>query len=218
MINPSRALNVQDGCCLFKLAAETRNQIYELVFSPTTEKDEEGNIELSKAPAAPSNALVGTCQQIYNESHVMFRMASYDYPAIHNFTINLPDRCQRPIVPALSQHFFDRLESFSVTWRADEHNSGKPLHLTAYISREKRRYRFRQWFVQVKIRGKSWEFLPQSNKVRDVGTIIYSHCRWTKRTMLSLYPNMHDLKGESPSQSFVPAVYKTAYPGPERKT
>jgi hypothetical protein len=211
MINPSKALNVQDGRYLFKLAAETRNQIYELVFSLESEKDEEGNIELSRPTAAPSNALIRTCQQIYNESHAMFRLASYDYPAIHNFTISVPNRRQRLTVPALSQHFFDRLESFSVTWRADEHNNGKPLHLTTYFSRKIKRYHFTGWDAQVKMHDKYWTPLPQSN--RNVRRITSRHCFWIKQMMGGFYPFKCPSEKKSPSEVFASAVYKVAYPG-----
>ena len=132
MIKPLRALNAQADCPLFKLAAETRNQIYELVF--TIETNEDGDVELSKA-TAPSNALPGTCQQIYNEGRAMFESVTYGYPWKYNFTINVPDRHQRPIVPALSQRFFDSLDPFCVTWRADELNDNNPLHLTYLLNR-----------------------------------------------------------------------------------
>jgi len=213
MINPLRALNAQDGCHLFKLAAETRNQIYDLVFSFESEMDEEGNIELNKSTAAPSNALTRTCPQIYNESHAMFRLKTYNYPTKYNFTVNVPNRESRPSIPPLSSGFFRRLSWFRVTWRADEHNSGKPLHLTSYSSKyEDPGYAFTEWSVRANIHDKSWTPLPQSE--RNVGLIVGAHCYWIKLMMDDSYPFESPLGRGSASELFASAVYKVAYPGP----
>ena len=125
---PSKAASAHDGCHLFKLAAETRNQIYELVF--TIETNEDDSISLNEDTMVPSNALTGTCQQIYNESREMWRAAYHDYPTKRTFSIDVTDR-KRPYIPELSREFFVRMSSFCVIWRADEYNDGNPLLLTA---------------------------------------------------------------------------------------
>jgi hypothetical protein len=81
-IRPSKIANTQDDCPLFKFAAETRNQIYELVF--VVELKEDGSVEFEDTTA--SNALTRTCQQIYNESRGLHREAYHDYPT-HTFTM-----------------------------------------------------------------------------------------------------------------------------------
>jgi hypothetical protein len=169
MLNPSRSLSAQNGCPLFKLAAETRNQIYDLVFSFESEKDEEGyiNIELSTA-TAPSNALTRTCQQIHNENHKMFKLATWDYPSKYSFTINVPDRHQRPTVPALSQQFFDDIHAFRITWRADELNNNKPLHLTFYFNKAYGEHGQpcspSYWAMDVLATDKSWQLSPSRRR------------------------------------------------------
>jgi hypothetical protein len=120
-VKPSRTANTQDDCPLFKLAAETRNQIYELVFA--FELGEDGSHELEDT--SESNALSRTCQQIYGESRIMHREVYRDYPN-HTFTIDLLDG-QHPnaavAAAGMSKRFFQRIKSFRVHWRADEHNN-----------------------------------------------------------------------------------------------
>jgi len=67
---PSKEVNSQDACPLFKLAVELRNEIYSLVFAVET-NGEDGSIELNESTAAPSKALVMTCQVIRSETRAM---------------------------------------------------------------------------------------------------------------------------------------------------
>jgi hypothetical protein len=127
-IKPSKTANTQNHCPLFKLAAETRNEIYALVFAVETMED--GSIELDDTPA--SSTLTRTCQQIYNESRLMHKAAHHDYPT-NTFTLNVRDR-QHVCVPALKNAFFHRLNSVQINWRADEHNKGEPLRFTSHFT------------------------------------------------------------------------------------
>jgi hypothetical protein len=209
--NPSRALNNQEGCRLFKLAAETRNQIYELVF--TIETNEDGHVELNEA-SIPSNALARTCQLIHNESNAMFRAATYDYPA-RDFTINLPDRRQRPTIPALSIHFFHDLNSFRITWRADEYNKGKPMHLTSYFERVYEEHGavrgMHFWKMDIEIHDKSWEPPPRQN----IGSVKHSCSLLGKEFMDWLCPpGPSNWDDQSPSDMFATAVSHSVYFGP----
>lgn len=103
MIKPSKPADAQNDCPLFKLAAETRNKIYALVFAVETKED--GSVQLDDS-AIGSDALVRTCQQIYSESHRMHQLAYHDYPT-HTFTIDLPNQGEeRPFIPALNNDFF----------------------------------------------------------------------------------------------------------------
>jgi hypothetical protein len=149
MIKPSKPANTQDDCPLFKLAAETRNAIYALVFA--TETQEDGSVKLDDIPA--DNALTRTCQQIHLESHKMHKLASHNYPS-HTFTLDVPDRKEGLSVPRLSNTFFQRMTSFRVTWRADERNNGKPLRFTSHFrnwSPDRS-----SWSVRVKLHDKYW--------------------------------------------------------------
>jgi hypothetical protein len=128
MIDPSKSADAQGDCILFKLAAETRNQIYELVFLIEPKKD--GGIKLEKPPAG--SALTMTCQQIYNGSHKMYSWATRNYHS-NTFTLDVLDRKQGLSVPRMGRAFFHHMKSFCVTWRADEHNNGKPLRFTSHF-------------------------------------------------------------------------------------
>lgn len=151
---PSKAASAHDGCHLFKLAAETRNQIYELVF--TIETNEDDSISLNEDTMVPSNALTGTCQQIYNESREMWRAAYHDYPTKRTFSIDVTDR-KRPYIPELGREFFVRMSSFCVIWRADEYNDGNPLLLTTSFSRLFDSGSDRgDWETHVDIHDKTW--------------------------------------------------------------
>jgi hypothetical protein len=88
MISPSKVLDTQSDCILFKLAAETRNQIYDLVYA--TETNEDGAVELNEATMSPCKDLILTCQQIYNESRKMYKAAYRSHPT--KFTINIANR------------------------------------------------------------------------------------------------------------------------------
>jgi hypothetical protein len=72
-MNPSKDVDTQDACPLFKLAVELRNEIYSLVFAAETNED--GSIELDKSTAPPSKALTMTCQVIRSETRAMYKAA-----------------------------------------------------------------------------------------------------------------------------------------------
>jgi hypothetical protein len=129
---PSKEVNSQDGCPLFKLAVELRNEIYSLVFAAETNED--GSIEIDESMALPSKALVMTCQVIRSETHAIYKAAYNNYPK-HTFTLIEPDRGGRyaPFVPTLSNDLLARLRSIRVHWRADKQNKGKPLRLTTHF-------------------------------------------------------------------------------------
>jgi len=128
MINPSKALDAQSDCVLFKLAAETRNQIYDLVYATETNKD--GAVELNEATMSPCKALILTCQQIYNESRKVYEAAYRDYPT--KFTVDIVNRKSLlPFVTTLDNELLRRMESLVVTWRADDYNKGEPLRFTS---------------------------------------------------------------------------------------
>jgi hypothetical protein len=128
MITPSKAADAQSDCILFKLAAETRNQIYDLVYA--TETNDDGAVELNGTTRSPCKDLILTCQQIYNESRKMYEAAYRDYPT--KFTINIANReSPLPFTTTLDNELLRRMEYLSVTWRADEHNKGQPLRFTS---------------------------------------------------------------------------------------
>jgi hypothetical protein len=213
MMKPSRALNAQADSPLFKLAAETRNQIYELLF--TIETNEYGDVELSKA-TAPSNALAGTCQKIYNESNAMFELAACDYPTKYNFVITVRSRENRVPISNFSSKFFYDINAFRVNWRADEHNGhngGKPLHLTTYFRRYGDiRYKGHDLHVHVEVHDRFWT--PRPGSGRRVFGVVRSSSFYAKTMMDMLYPFGCPSGGKSPSEAFASAVYKVAYPGP----
>jgi hypothetical protein len=151
-MTPSRVKvkDAQSECPLFKLAPETRNEIYALVFAVKTQED--GSVEL--ANFTTDNALTRTCQQIYDESHKMYQSTSRDYPS-NTFTFDVLDRMDAlASIPHVSMHFFDQMTSFRVNWRADEHNQGKPLHFTTHFKKEGPRCRC--WSVRVELHDEFW--------------------------------------------------------------
>jgi hypothetical protein len=154
MINPSKTADAQDDCILFKLAAETRNQIYELVF--TIKLKEDGSVELDDTIA--NNALTRTCQQIYNS-------ASHDHPS-NTFTLDVPDRKRGLSVPRLGNAFFQRMTSFRVTWRADERNKGKPLRFTSHFHNKS--LHKSQWSVRVELHDEYWRGKEAGDKIARV--------------------------------------------------
>jgi hypothetical protein len=166
MINPSNTANTQDDCPLFKLAAETRNQTYELIFA--VEPKEDGSVELDDTTA--SNALTRTCQQIYNESRKVHELAYHDYPT-HTFTIDVPsrqrlldgeklDRVQQSeperttFIPALTDAFFRQMTSFRVTWRSA--GSDITSHFTARKDSEKTDPLDQHWKVRTHFHNRAF--------------------------------------------------------------
>lgn len=212
MLNPSKALNVQDGCCLFKLAAETRNHIYELVF--TIDTNEDGNIELNEDTVIPSNALIRTCQQIYSESREMCRAAYHDYPTKRPFFIDVTDS-KTPFIPKLSREFFLKMRNFWVLWRADEFNDGSPLPVTTCFMRPPdSRSTSGGWAALVDIGDVAWR--PQ-NARWTVKRVTRTSALYAKITMNMAYPSRHHLRGKVPSSIFADAVSEAVYlPKPYR--
>ena len=167
MVNPSKTASTQDDCPLFKLAAETRNEIYELVYAIETKED--GSIELDDTTG--SNALARTCQQIYYESRGLHKEAYRLYPH-YTFTLNVLDRGKHdPFSPALRKEFFRQMISFRVNWRADEHNQGKPLRFTTHFDKtyppreEGKLFRFaspddgvdyQRWTIRLELHDEYW--------------------------------------------------------------
>jgi hypothetical protein len=160
--------DAQDECPLFKLAAETRNEIYALVFPVGPKKD--GSIELKDHPG--EDALTRTCQQIYDESQRMYKRAERIYPT-HTFTLNVLDR-KEALVSVLAFKSFSFLEmtSFCVTWRADEHNKGKPLRFTMRFKKSEPGYH--TWRVQVELHDEYWRGKKAGDRLvkcfRSLGT------------------------------------------------
>jgi hypothetical protein len=130
MINPSKTADAQGDCILFRLAAETRNQIYDLVYATETIKD--GTAELNETTLPPCKDFLLTCQQVYDESRKVYEAAYRNYPT--KFTINMPNRGSLPFTPALDNKLWRRMESLVVTWRADRLNKGQPIHFTSTFS------------------------------------------------------------------------------------
>ena len=107
MINPSKTADAQGDCILFKLTAETRKQIYDLVYAAETDKD--GAVELNEATLPPYKDLLLTCQQVYNESRKVYKAAYRDYPV--KLTIDIANRESLPFIPALDNKLLRRMES-----------------------------------------------------------------------------------------------------------
>jgi hypothetical protein len=152
-MTPSRVKEkgAQSECPLFKLAPETRNEIYALVFAVKTEED--GSVKLEKIPA--DNALTRTCQQIYDESHKMYELASRDYPSSYTFTIDVLDRQDAlASIPDVCMDFFLQMTSFRVNWRANEHNKGNLLRFTSHF--DKVNPQPYPWRVRVELHDEFW--------------------------------------------------------------
>jgi hypothetical protein len=174
MINPSKTADAQGDCILFKLTAETRKQIYDLVYAAETDKD--GAVELNEATLPPYKDLLLTCQQVYNESRKVYKAAYRDYPV--KLTIDIANRESLPFIPALDNKLLRRMESLVVTWRADEHNKGKPLRFTS-------EFNFEKWLggvpgVSVDMNDKYWRG-PQ-----DADSVCYSY-RGLGRTWMNKF-------------------------------
>ena len=180
MINPSKIADAQGDCILFKLAAETRNQIYDLVYATETDKD--GAVELNETTLPPCKDLLLTCQQIYNESHKVYGLAYSDYPT-HTFVFDMPDRNQPVPAPAVSETLFRRIKSFRVNWRADEHNKGQPLRFTSHFDKiDAPPY---PWRVRVELHDEYWRGKEASDRIRRIytdtggGVVNGYYVRWS---------------------------------------
>ncbi|KAM3425690.1 hypothetical protein BST61_g7627 [Cercospora zeina] len=77
--------------CLFLdlLPAETRNNIYELVYTNDTSKD--NKVDLLKAKP-PSNSLIRTCRQIHNEAAAFYKPSYRDFWSHSYFTLRVSHR------------------------------------------------------------------------------------------------------------------------------
>ena len=204
---PSKAASAHDGCHLFKLDAETRNQIYELVF--TIETNEDDSISLNEDTMVPSNALTGTCQQIYNESREMWRAAYHDYPTKRTFSIDVTDR-KRPYIPELGREFFVRMSSFCVIWRADEYNDGNPLLLTASFSRRSDSGSNRgDWETHVDINDKTWR--PQDPRW-NADRVAHCCAADVQSIVNEFYLSRYPLRGRVSSATFANTVFNAVYP------
>jgi hypothetical protein len=219
MVNPSKPASIQDDCPLFKLAAETRNKIYELVYA--IETNEDGSVELNETLA--SNALTGTCQQIYNESRKIHEFAYRDLPT-YTFTANVLQRDkQRVFHPDLSNNFYRRMTSFRVNWRADERNHGKPLRFTSHF--DKVSPPPSNWNVISQPSG--WDVRVELHDSRDEA-IIASHeiVHKFRRCGLSALKQFHTtcswpagwVRDNRLRDAFACLVYMTVYPGPWRES
>jgi hypothetical protein len=183
--------DAQDDCLLFKLAPETRNEIYALVFAIKTQDD--GSVKIEDMP---DHALTRTCQQIYDESHKMYKSTSRNYPD-HTITIDVLDRKEaHASLPYVSADFFEQMTAFRINWRADEHNKGKPLRFTSHF--EKSKPGFHIWRVRVELHDEYW-------LGEEVGKKLVSNYRilgW-----LAVYGHSH----------FRIGVAKTVYAGQEQE-
>ena len=150
---PSKEVNSQDACPLFKLAVELRNEIYPLVFTVET-NEEDGSIELNESTAAPSKALVMTCQVIRSETRAMYKAAYRNYPK-HTFTLAVPDCCCTyiPFVPALSNDLFVHMRTFRLEGQNDDHVVENPFPFTIHFDRTEPE---QSWSARVELRDAYW--------------------------------------------------------------
>jgi hypothetical protein len=121
MVNPTKEADAQDACPLFKkLAPETRNQIYSLVFAAETDKEDGGSIELNRSTAPPSKNIIMTCQLIRHEAHAMYKAAYRRYPE-HLFTLDIPFCRRYGFVKSLSNEIFSRINTIRMIFQAREY-------------------------------------------------------------------------------------------------
>jgi hypothetical protein len=179
--------DAQKECPLFKFAPETRNEIYALVFAAKTQED--GSLKLEKVPA--DNALTRTCQQIYDESHKMYELASRDFPSSYTFTIDVLDRKDAlASIPDVSMQFFMQMTSFRVNWRADDRNQGKSFRFTSHF--QKRKPGFQYWSVGVDMHDEHWLGELHGNRMlislRTIGTrAMYGHSSFASRVSRAVH-------------------------------
>jgi hypothetical protein len=152
---PSKKVSSQDDCPLFKLSAELRNKIYFLVFAIETNENDD-SIELNEITAAPSKALVMTCQVIRSETQAMYKAAYRRFPC-HDFTLDVSERRAIPSVPPFSDDIFSRINTIHVTWQSDTLEEDSPVRFITHFNRNHERQR---WDIRVEFRdeyGKSAE-------------------------------------------------------------
>jgi hypothetical protein len=148
MVNPTKAADAQDACPLFKkLAPETRNQIYSLVFAAETSKEDDGSIELNESTAPPSKNIIMTCQWVHYEAQAMYKAAYRKYPE-HVFTLDIPFRRKPTFIPSLSNDIFSRINTIRASFQAGQH-AGDMHRLTTRFTRiDKPR---RLWDIRVEM-------------------------------------------------------------------
>ncbi|KAK5698512.1 hypothetical protein LTR17_023604 [Elasticomyces elasticus] len=103
----------QPSCRLLSLAAELRNEIYELVFNEQSDEP----VELLKAQP-PSNALLLACHTIYSKAGLIYKHAYREYWTGTAFTLTYPDNSATSAVDAISaihQEDCDQIVSIQIT-------------------------------------------------------------------------------------------------------
>jgi len=133
MVKSTQEASAQDACPLFKLAPETRNQIYTLVFAAETNQEDNESIELIRSTATPSKGIIMTCQLIRHEAQAMYKAVYRAYPE-HVFTLDIPCRWKYTFVPSLSNDIFSRINTIRATFKAGEH-VGVMNRFTAHFTR-----------------------------------------------------------------------------------
>ncbi|KAK5678600.1 hypothetical protein LTS10_009044 [Elasticomyces elasticus] len=93
----SASLVTQPSCLLLSIAAELRNQIYELVFN----EESDGPVELFKAQP-PSNALLLACHAIYSEAALVYAHAYRKYWTKTAFMLTYRGQPSRSVIDAIS--------------------------------------------------------------------------------------------------------------------
>jgi hypothetical protein len=176
MAKATKEASAQDACPLFKLAPETRNQIYSLVFAAETNKEDDESIELNESTAPPSKDIILTCQLIRHEAEAMYKATYRRYPE-HVFTLNVPFRRVVTFVPSLSNDIFSRINVIRATFQAGEH-TGVVSRFTAHFTRINEP---RLWDIRV--------------EMHDLGS-------WTARTVqcINRYMEVRAFKGQMAEQ------------------
>ncbi|KAK4895309.1 hypothetical protein LTR27_006652 [Elasticomyces elasticus] len=93
----SASPGTQPSCLLLSLAAELRNQIYELVFNEQSDE----SVELFKTQP-PSNALLLACHVIYSEAALVYAHAYRKYWTETAFMLTYRGQPSRSVIDAIS--------------------------------------------------------------------------------------------------------------------
>jgi hypothetical protein len=146
MVKSTQEASAQDACPLFKLAPETRNQIYSLVFAAETKQEDDESIELVRSTASPSKGIIMTCQLIRHEAQAMYKAVYRAYPE-HVFTLDIPCRWTGTFIPSLNNDIFSRIKIIRATFQAGE-RAGVMNRFTAHFTRVNGP---RLWDIQVEM-------------------------------------------------------------------